>query len=98
MSSTLVRLAAYSHAESVVQVRPPERAKEQSPMALASMSASLMGVAAVIAAVMAAATIWLLLTDPVSVAGALNQGTVTPLVSQLAQVIATAFRDLLAWL
>jgi hypothetical protein len=67
-------------------------------MALASMSASLMGVAAVIAAVMAAATIWLLLTDPVSVAGALNQGTVTPLVSQLAQVIATAFRDLLAWL
>jgi hypothetical protein len=67
-------------------------------MALGSMSASLMAAVAVIAAVMAAATIWLLLTDPVSVAGALNQGTVTPLVSQLAQVLATAFRDLLAWL
>jgi len=67
-------------------------------MALGSMSASLMAVVAVVAAVIATATIWLLLTDPVSVAGALNQGTVTPLVSQLAQVIATAFRDLLAWL
>jgi hypothetical protein len=72
--------------------------KKQGLMALGSLSASLMAVVAVVAAVMAAATIWLLLTDPVSVAGALNQGTVTPLVSQLAQVIATAFRDLLAWL
>ncbi len=41
----------------------------------------------IIAATLAAATIWLLLTDPVTVADAVNEQDVTPFVRQLAQVL-----------
>ena len=49
----------------------------------------------VIAAVIAGATIWLLLTDPVTVANALEDGDVSLLVQQLAQVILDALAKLL---
>lgn len=49
----------------------------------------------VLAAVVAGATIWLLLTDPVTVANAVDEGEISPLVRQLAQVIYNALAGLL---
>ena len=51
-----------------------------------------------IAAIVAGATIWLLLTDPVTVATAVETGEVTPLVRQLADVIYNALVGLLDYL
>jgi hypothetical protein len=48
--------------------------------------------------VLAAATIWLFLTNPVTVATAVNEGDVTPLVRQLAQVLYQALSGLLKYL
>jgi hypothetical protein len=59
------------------------------------------GVAAVIggvAMVIAAATIWLLLTDPVTVATSVEDGEISPLVRQLAEVIFNALSGLLRYL
>jgi len=47
---------------------------------------------------LAAATIWLFLTNPVTVATAVNEGDVTPLVRQLAQVLYQALSGLLKYL
>ena len=57
--------------------------------------AVLIGVAA---AVIASATIWLVLTDPVMVANTLDEGEISPFIEQLAQVIYDAFVSLLAYL
>jgi uncharacterized protein (UPF0261 family) len=51
-----------------------------------------------VAAVIASAAIWLLLTDPVTVATAVESGDVSPLVRQLADVIFNAISGLLAYL
>lgn len=51
-----------------------------------------------VAAVIAGATIWLVLTDPVTVANALDDGEISPLVRQLAQVIYNALAGLLDYL
>jgi hypothetical protein len=51
----------------------------------------------VFAAVVAGATIWLLLTDPVTVANAVGEGEVTPLVRQLALVIFGALVSLFSY-
>ena len=67
-------------------------------MAIGTVSASLFSVVAVLAAIVAGATIWLLLTDPVGVTAALNQGSVSPFVRQLAEVLSDAVRELLRWL
>jgi hypothetical protein len=61
-------------------------------------AASVAVVIGVLAAVIAGATIWLLLTDPVTVADAVNEGEVSPLVRQLAQVILDALAGLLDYL
>jgi flagellar basal body-associated protein FliL len=52
----------------------------------------------VVAAVIAGATIWLLLTDPVTVANAVDTGELSPLVTQLAEVIYNALSGLLQYL
>ncbi len=67
-------------------------------MGIARVGVSLFATIAVIAALLAGATIWLLLTDPVTVTDAVNQGGVTPLVSQLANALLAAFRGLLRYL
>ena len=62
---------------------------------------SLAGVAVVVgivAAIIAGATMWLLVTDPVTVANSVEDGQVTPLVRQLAQVIVDALAALLKYL
>jgi hypothetical protein len=61
----------------------------------ATSVAVLIGVAA---AVVAGATIWLLLTDPVTVANAVDEGQISPLVTQLAQIIYDAIAGLLEFL
>ena len=52
----------------------------------------------VVAAIIAGATIWLVLTDPVTVANALDEGEISPLVRQLAEVIYNALSGLLDYL
>jgi hypothetical protein len=67
-------------------------------MRLARWSFSLFGTVAVLAALFAGATIWLLVTDPVTVAETVNQGDVSPFMQQLAGVLFTALKDLLKYL
>jgi len=52
----------------------------------------------VLAAVVAGATIWLLLTDPVTVANAVEEGQISHLVRQLADIIYNALAGLLDYL
>ena len=66
-------------------------------MRLARLSVSLFGTVAVLSAVLAGATIWLLLTDPVTVADAVDQGQVSPFVRQLGTVLFQALQGLLKY-
>lgn len=61
-------------------------------------SISLFAIVGVVAATLAGATVWLVLTDPVTVADAVNEGEVSPLVRSLAGVIYDALRGLLKYL
>jgi hypothetical protein len=61
-------------------------------------SLSLFGMVALVAAVLATATIWLVLTDPVTVATSVNQGDVSPLVRELASAVFAALKGLLKYL
>ena len=61
-------------------------------------AASVAGVVAILAAVIAGAAIWLLLTDPVTVATSVEGGEISPLVRQLAQVLYSAVAGLLDYL
>jgi hypothetical protein len=66
-------------------------------MTLWGMSASLTAVIAAFSALLAGATIWLLLTDPVTVASALQQGEVSPPARALADLLADACRAVTGW-
>jgi len=66
--------------------------------AIGSLSFSLVGIVGILAVVMAGATIWLLLTDPVTVAESVDSGEVSPLVQSLAGAILDALRGLLKYL
>jgi hypothetical protein len=65
---------------------------------LGSLSFSLVGIVGVLAAVIAGATIWLVLTDPVTVAESIDSGEVSPLVQSLAGSIYDALVRLLRYL
>jgi hypothetical protein len=67
-------------------------------MRLARWSVSLFGTVAIVAAIVSAATIWLVLTDPVTVADAVDTGEVSPLVKELATVLYNALAGLLKYL
>jgi hypothetical protein len=62
------------------------------------ISVSLFSLVAVVSIALAGATIWLFLTNPVTVANAINEGDVTPLVRNLAAVIYQALSGLLKYL
>jgi hypothetical protein len=62
------------------------------------LSTSLFGLIAIISVVLAAATVWLFLTNPVTVANAVNEGEVSPLVRELAQALLGALSGLLKYL
>lgn len=65
---------------------------------LGSLSFSVVGLVGVLALIMAGATVWLVLTDPVTVAESVDSGEVSPLVRTLAATIYEALRGLLKYL
>ncbi len=67
-------------------------------MQLARVSLSLSAAIAVVSAVIAGAVIWLMLTNPVTVADAVTEGQVTPFVRELGQVLYQALAGLLKYL
>ena len=60
--------------------------------------AGALGLIGVVAAVVAAAAIWLMLTEPVTVANAVDTNQISPLVRRLAGVIFTTMARLLDYL
>lgn len=67
-------------------------------MRLQRLSVSLFACIAVVSIALAAATIWLFLTNPVTVANAVNEGEISPLVRNLAQVLYQALSGILKYL
>jgi hypothetical protein len=67
-------------------------------MQLQRLGVSLFGLIAIVSVVLAVATVWLLLTNPVTVATAVNEGEVSPLVRELARVLLDALAGLLKYL
>ena len=59
---------------------------------------SLVGIIGLFAVIVAGATVWLLLTDPVTVAESIDSGEVSPLVQSLAGSIYDAIVRLLGYL
>jgi hypothetical protein len=67
-------------------------------MTLQRVGVSLFTLTAVVSIVLAVATVWLFVTNPVTVANAVNEGEITPLLSSLAEAIYAALRGLLKYL
>jgi multidrug resistance efflux pump len=67
-------------------------------MSFARFSLSVAGVIALVAAALAGATIWLVLTQPVTVANAVAEGDVSPLVQALAGVLYNALQGIIKYL
>jgi hypothetical protein len=72
--------------------------RERKPSGLSNRLFSLVGIIGLFAAVIAGATVWLLLTDPVTVAESIDSGEVSPLVQSLAGSIYDALVRLLRYL
>lgn len=62
------------------------------------LSVSLFTLIAAVSIVLAAATIWLFVTNPITVATAVNEGDVSPLVRNIAQVLLQALSGILKYL
>ena len=58
--------------------------RQRQPSGFSNRLFSLVGIVGLFALVIAGATIWLLLTDPVTVAESMDSGEVSPLVQSLA--------------
>ena len=67
-------------------------------MRLQRLSVSLFSAVAAVSIVLALATIWLILTNPITVANAVNEGDITPLVRDLARALLEALSGLLKYL
>lgn len=67
-------------------------------MSLQRVGVSLFTLIAIVSIVLAAATIWLFVTNPVTVATAVNEGEISPLFRSLADVLIKAFGGLLKYL
>ena len=65
---------------------------------LQRVGVSLLTLIALVSIVLAAATIWLFVTNPVTVANAVNEGEISPLVRSLAEVLLNALGGLLKYL
>jgi len=66
--------------------------------ALARIAFGVTGVVAVTTSLLSAATIWLVLTRPVTMADALGEGQVTQVVQVLAGLVVSMLRDLVSYL
>jgi hypothetical protein len=67
-------------------------------MSFERYGASVLAVIAFVVIVLAAATVWLFVTDPVGVATAINDGEISPLVRDLADALLRALQALLQYL
>ncbi len=67
-------------------------------MNFARWSVSLIAIVGLLAATIAGATIWLILTDPVTVANAVSTGEVSPVMKAIGAVIYDALRGLFKYL
>ena len=67
-------------------------------MRLQRVGISVMSAIVLISLTLAAATVWLFLTNPVTVANAVNEGEITPFMRDLARVIFEALQGLLRYL
>jgi len=67
-------------------------------MRLQRIGVNLFGLVAIVSVVLASATVWLFLTNPVTVANAVNEGEISPLVRDLASVLYSALRGILKYL
>jgi hypothetical protein len=65
---------------------------------LQRVGVSLFTLIAVVSILLAAATIWLFVTNPVTVATAVNEGEISPLVRSLAEAIYAALSGILKYL
>ena len=65
---------------------------------VARWSVSLVAIIGVVAAMLAAATIWLLVTDPVTVSTAVSTGDVDPFMRAIGSVLYDALRGLFGYL
>ena len=65
---------------------------------LQRVGVSLFTLIAIVSIILAAATIWLFVTNPVTVATAVNEGEITPLMRNLAQAIYAALSGILKYL
>jgi hypothetical protein len=67
-------------------------------MKLQGLGVSLFSAIAVLSILLAVATVWLFLTNPVTVVNAVNEGEITPLVRSLALILFDALRGILKYL
>ena len=67
-------------------------------MGLQRVGLSVAGAVLLVISVLAAGTVWLYFTNPVTVVNAVNEGDVTPFVRDLAQVLLNALQGLLKYL
>jgi hypothetical protein len=67
-------------------------------MRLQGLGVGVFGAVALISVVMAVAAVWLFVTDPVTVATAVDGGEVSPLVRDLANVLLEVLEGLLKYL
>ncbi len=67
-------------------------------MSFTRFGMSFVGTVGLLAATLAAATIWLLFADPVTVANAVSDQDITPVVRKLTAIILEALRGLLRYL
>ncbi len=67
-------------------------------MRLGDVGVSMVGTVAIVSLVLAVASVWLLLTDPVTVATVVTGGEVSPFLRDLLAVIVAMLRDLLEFL
>ena len=65
---------------------------------LQRLGVSVFSLIAIVTIVLAVATIWLFVTNPVTVATAVNEGEISPLVRSLADVLMSALGGLLKYL
>ncbi len=72
--------------------------RQRKPSGFGGRLFSLVGIVGLFAAIVATATVWLVLTDPVTVAESMDSGEVTPLVQSLAGSIYDALVRLLRYL
>ena len=67
-------------------------------MQLKEVGLGLVGAVGLVSVVLAAAVVWLFLTDPISVANAVSESEVTPFIRDLAAVLMAALQGLLRYL